>query len=90
MVLNPDNLRQIHFRPLGHDLVQQRFRVFIAAHLGGSRPVLDLGTVSDLPAEAMLLQHQGILSVPLRVKRRRHTCRTSADHNNVCHLAPIL
>ena len=86
MILNPDHFRQVHFRSLGHDLVQQGFRVFVAAHLRRARPVLHLGAVGDLSAESVLFQHQGILSVPLRVQCGCHARRASADHNDISHL----
>ena len=90
MILNPDHFRQVHFRSLGHDLVQQGFRVFVAAHLRRARPVLHLGAVGDLAAEAMLLQHQGALAVPLRIQRGGHSRGTSADHNDISHFSSIL
>ena len=90
VILNPNHFRQVHFRALVHDLVQQGFRVFISAHLRRTRPVFHLGTVGNLSAEAVLLQHQRVFSVPLRVQRGCHPRGTSADHDNIRHFTPIL
>ena len=71
------------------DLVQHLFRKLVSAYAERAREVLDPRGMGDLSAESGFLDHKHAFAVTERVKRCGHTCRPSADYNDIVHFISL-